>query len=421
MIPFAIGVALLALGVPVAVVIGLVAVVALYLSDTSLILVGQQLFHGMDTFVLLAIPFYMLTGAIMEASGIADRLIKVAKAMVGFLPGGLGMVDVVASMFFADISGSATADTAAVGSVMIPGLVRAGYRPPFAAALQSASGSLGLLLPPSISQIVYAYVAQVSTGQLFAAALIPGVLVAISFMIVNLIYALRENLPRDQRFSLSLLIAALREAIWALLTPVIILGGIFSGICTPTEAGVIAVIYTLLIATLVYRSLSWRQIPDLLEKTVFNSARVLFLLGSAMVLGMYLTREQVPQMVAEYLHQVANNKLLLLLLINLALFVVHMALETIASIFVVVPVLMPLLAQAHIDPIHFGVILMVNSAIGINFPPIGFCLYIASSVAGVRLEEAARAIVPFLFALVVDLILVSALPSLSLTLPSLFH
>jgi tripartite ATP-independent transporter DctM subunit len=421
MIPFAIGVALLAFGVPVAVVIGLVAVVALYLSDTSLILVGQQLFHGMDTFVLLAIPFYMLTGAIMEASGIADRLIKVAKAMVGFLPGGLGMVDVVASMFFADISGSATADTAAVGSVMIPGLVRAGYRPTFAAALQSASGSLGLLLPPSISQIVYAYVAQVSTGQLFAAALIPGVLVAISFMIVNLVYALREKLPRDQRFSLSLLIAALREAIWALLTPVIILGGIFSGICTPTEAGVIAVIYTLLIATLVYRSLSWRQIPELLEKTVFNSARVLFLLGSAMVLGMYLTREQVPQMVAEYLHQVVNNKLLLLLLINLALFVVHMALETIASIFVVVPVLMPLLAQAHIDPIHFGVILMVNSAIGINFPPIGFCLYIASSVAGVRLEEAARAIVPFLFALVVDLILVSALPGLSLTLPSLFH
>jgi C4-dicarboxylate transporter DctM subunit len=421
MIPFVIGIALLALGVPVAVVIGLVAVAALYLSDTSLILVGQQLFHGMDTFVLLAIPFYMLTGAIMEASGIADRLINVAKAMVGFLPGGLGMVDVVASMFFADISGSATADTAAVGSIMIPGLVRAGYRPPFAAALQSASGSLGLLLPPSISQIVYAYVAQVSTGQLFAAALIPGVMVAISFMIVNLIYARRENLPRAQNFSLPALGTALREAIWALLTPVIILGGIFSGVCTPTEAGVVAVIYTLLIATLVYRSLPWRRIPELLEKTVFNTARVLFLLGSAMVLGMYLTREQVPQMVAEQLHQVADNKLLLILLINVALIVVHMALETIASIFVVVPVLMPLLSQAHIDPIHFGVILMVNSAIGINLPPIGFCLYIASSVAGVRLEDAARAIVPFLIALVVDLFLVSVFPDLSLTLPSFMH
>jgi C4-dicarboxylate transporter, DctM subunit len=304
---------------------------------------------------------------------------------------------------------------------MIPGLVRAGYRPPFAAALQSASGSLGLLLPPSISQIVYAYVAQVSTGQLFAAALIPGVMVAISFMIVNLIYARRENLPRAQSFSLSALGTALRDAVWALLTPVIILGGIFSGVCTPTEAGVVAVIYTLLIATLVYRSLPWRRIPELLEKTVFNTARVLFLLGSAMVLGMYLTREQVPQMVAEQLHQVADNKLLLILLINIALIVVHMALETIASIFVVVPVLIPLLAQAHIDPIHFGVILMVNSAIGINLPPIGFCLYIASSVAGVRLEDAARAIVPFLIALVVDLFLVSVFPGLSLTLPSFMH
>jgi tripartite ATP-independent transporter DctM subunit len=421
MIPLAVGVSLLAIGVPVAVVIGLAAVVALWLSDTPLIIISQQLFHGMDTFVLLAIPFYMLTGAIMEASGIADRLIKVAKAMVGFLPGGLGMVDVVASMFFADISGSATADTAAVGSIMIPGLVRAGYRPPFAAALQSASGSLGLLFPPSISQIVYAYVAQVSTGRLFAAALIPGLLVAGSFMIVNLIFALREKLPRDQRFSLSGLISALRDAVWALLTPVIILGGIFSGICTPTEAGVIAALYTLLIAMVVYRSLSWRQIPELLEKTVFNTARVLFLLGSALVLGMYLTREQVPQIVAGYLDHVAENKFLLILLINIMLVVVHTALETIASIIVVVPVLLPLLAKAHIDLVHFGVILMVNSAIGINLPPIGFCLYIASSVAGVRLEQAARAIVPFLVALVVDLVLVSVMPDLSLTLPRLLQ
>jgi len=420
-LPLILTIVLLLLGVPVAFALGVGAAAALVESHTSLIIVGQQLFNGLNSTVLLAIPFYMYTGAAMEGSGLADRLIELAKALVGSFRGGLGMVDVVASMFFADISGSATADTAAIGSVMMPGLRKAGYSGPFAAALQSASGSLGLLFPPSISQIVYAYVAQVSPAKLFAASLVPGVLVAISFMLVNYLAALRHNYPRGEGFRFANLGRALRHSFWALLTPVLILGGIFSGIVTPTEAGVVAGIYVTLVGFFVYRSLHLRDMPAILRKTVRNTARVMFLLGSALILGLYLTREQVPQAIASHLAGVAHNPLLLLLLINVLLLVAHTMLETIASIIVIVPVLLPLFGIAGIDLVYFGIILLVNSAIGINFPPVGFCLYIGASIAEVPIEAAARAILPFIAMLVVDLALVTLLPQLSLWLPSVVH
>ena len=264
-LPLILTIVLLLLGVPVAFALGVGAAAALLESHTSLIIVGQQLFNGLNSTVLLAIPFYMFTGAAMEGSGLADRLIELAKALVGSFRGGLGMVDVVASMFFADISGSATADTAAIGSVMMPGLRKAGYSGPFAAALQSASGSLGLLFPPSISQIVYAYVAQVSPAKLFAASLVPGFLVAISFMLVNYLAALRYNYPRGESFSFANLGRALRHSFWALLTPVLILGGIFSGIVTPTEAGVVAGVYVTLVGFFIYRSLHLRDMPAILD------------------------------------------------------------------------------------------------------------------------------------------------------------
>jgi C4-dicarboxylate transporter DctM subunit len=420
-LPLILTIVLLLLGVPVAFALGVGAAAALLESHTSLIIVGQQLFNGLNSTVLLAIPFYMFTGAAMEGSGLADRLIELAKALVGSFRGGLGMVDVVASMFFADISGSATADTAAIGSVMMPGLRKAGYSGPFAAALQSASGSLGLLFPPSISQIVYAYVAQVSPAKLFAASLVPGFLVAISFMLVNYLAALRYNYPRGESFSFANLGRALRHSFWALLTPVLILGGIFSGIVTPTEAGVVAGVYVTLVGFFIYRSLHLRDMPAILRKTVRNTARVMFLLGSALILGLYLTREQVPQAIASHLAGVAHNPLLLLLLINVLLLVAHTMLETIASIIVIVPVLLPLFQIAGIDLVYFGIILLVNSAIGINFPPVGFCLYIGASIAEVPIEAAARAILPFIAMLVVDLVLVTLIPKLSLWLPSIVH
>ena len=420
-LPIIIAFVLLLLGVPVSVALGVGAALALWESHTSLVIVGQQLFNGLNSSVLLAIPFYMYTGAVMERSGLADRLIDLAKALVGSMRGGLGAVDVVASLFFADISGSATADTAAIGSVMVPGLKKAGYSGPFAAALQSASGSLGLLFPPSISQIVYSYVAQISPAKLFAASLIPGLLVAASFVLVNYLGALRYNYPSGDPFSFGQLGRAVRHSFWALLTPVLILGGIFSGIVTPTEAGVVAGSYVTFVGFFVYRSLTLRAMPGILVKTVRNTSRVMFLLGSALILGLYLIREQVPQLIAGQLGGIAHNPLLLLLVINVILLAAHTLLETIASIIVIVPVLLPLFQIAGIDLVYFGIILLVNSAIGINFPPVGFCLYIGASIAEVRLEAAARAILPFIAMLIIDLILVTLLPRLSLWLPSIIH
>ena len=268
---------------------------------------------------------------------------------------------------------------------------------------------------------VYAYVAQVSPAKLFAASLIPGFLVAFSFMFVNYVAALRYNYPRGDPFTFGQLGRALRQSFWALLAPVLILGGIFSGIVTPTEAGVVAGGYVTFVGFFVYRSLTLRAMPRILIKTVRNSSRVMFLLGSALILGLYLIREQVPQSVASHLGGVAHNPLLLLLLVNLILLVAHTMLETIASIIVIVPVLLPLFQIAGIDLVYFGIILLVNSAIGINSPPVGFCLYIGASIAEVPLEAAARAILPFLGMLVIDLILVTLLPKLTLWLPSIIH
>ena len=417
----AVGLAMLALGVPVAVAIGICAILALAISGTPILVVPQQFFANLNKFELLAIPFFMLTGAVMDTGGISRRLIDFAQALVGFVRGGLGMVTVVASLFFADISGSATADTAAIGSVMIPGMVARGYAAPFATALQSASGSLGLLFPPSMCSIMYAYVANVSVGKMFIASFLPGLLVAVSFMVVNYITAIRRNYSAVQEFSLRTIWKSFKNAAFALIAPVIILGGILGGLFTPTESGVIAACYVIFISKFVYKELTFANFRTILIKTVINTTRVSFLLGLAFVLGAFLIRERVAHQVASSLLQMTSNKLLLLVLINIFLLVVHTMLETISSIIVVLPVILPVITSMGMDPVAFGIIVLVNSAIGINMPPIGFCLYTASSISNVPLEQAFRAILPFIFTLLIDLTIVILFPQISLALPKLFH
>jgi C4-dicarboxylate transporter DctM subunit len=368
---------------------------------------------------LLAIPFFMLTGTIMDTGGVSRRIIDFSQALVGFMRGGIGHITIVASMFFADISGSATADTAAIGSVMIPGMVQKGYAPPFATALQSAAGSLGLLFPPSISMIVYAYVADVSIGQLFLASLIPGLVVVVSFMIVNYWTAVKRNYSAVQPFSLKKLWLTFKDAFWALLAIVIILGGILGGVFTPTEAGVVAAIYVAFVSRFIYKELTFAHFKAILVKSTINTTRVTFLLGLAFVLGRYLIEQQIPTYVAGRFLHVTTNPLVLLLFINLFLMAVHAVLETVSSIVVVLPVFIPLLTQMHMDPVAFGIIVLINSAIGINLPPIGFCLYTASSVSGVPLEKAARAIMPFILALSIDLAVIVLFPQIPLFLPHL--
>jgi C4-dicarboxylate transporter DctM subunit len=413
------GAGLLAFGVPVAVCIGIAATLALAAGGTPLLVIPQQLFSNLDNVTLLAIPFFMLTGAIMDAGGVSKRLIEFSQSMVGFIRGGIGHVTIVASMFFADLSGSATADTAAIGSVMIPGMVEKGYERPFAVALQSAAGSLGLLSPVSMSMLVYAYTANVSVGTMFIAGLLPMLLVVASFMLVNYVTAVRRNYTTVEKFSAARLWKAFRQASLALLTPVIILGGILGGIFTPVEAGVVAAVYVTLVSAFVFKTLTLAHFKDILCKTAVNTTRVSFLLGLAFVLGRYLIEAQIPLHVANHFMQLTTSAIVMLVLINLFLIAAHTVLETISSIAVVIPVFMPLVTQMGIDPVVFGVIVLINSAIGINLPPIGFCLFTASSIGGVSVEKATRAILPFIFALFVDLVLIVAFPSIPRFLPNL--
>lgn len=413
------GAGLLGLGVPVAVCIGIAATLALMANGTPLLVIPQQLFSNLNNVGLLAIPFFMLTGAIMDAGGVSRRIIQFSQALVGFMRGGIGQVTIIASMFFADLSGSATADTAAIGSVMIPGMVEKGYARPFAVALQSAAGSLGLLSPVSMSMLVYAYTANVSVGTMFIAGVLPMLLVVASFMLVNYITAVRHNYTAVEPFSARILWSTFKQAFLALLTPVIILGGILGGVFTPVEAGVVAAVYVTLVSGLVFRTLKLSHFKEILTRTAVNTTRVTFLLGLAFVLGRYLIEAQIPLHVADSFMSITTSAFVLLILINLFLIAAHTVLETISSIAVIIPVFLPLIQQMHIDPVVFGVIVLVNSAIGINLPPIGFCLFTAASIGGVSVEKATRAILHFIFALLVDLLLIIVFPHIPQFLPGL--
>jgi len=313
----AFGAGLLGLGVPVAICIGIAATLALSINGTSLLVIPQQLFSNLNNVGLLAIPFFMLTGAIMDSGGVSNRIIEFSQALVGFMRGGIGQVTIVASMFFADLSGSATADTAAIGSVMIPGMVKKGYNRAFAVALQSAAGSLGLLSPVSMSMLVYAYTANVSVGTMFIAGIIPMLLVVASFMIVNYVTAVKKGYSAVEPFDGRKLWTTFREAFWALLTPVIILGGILGGIFTPVEAGVVAAVYVTLVSAFIFRTLKLSHFKDILVRTSVNTTRVSFLLGLAFVLGRYLIEAQIPLHVANSFLAITTSAIVLLILINI--------------------------------------------------------------------------------------------------------
>jgi C4-dicarboxylate transporter, DctM subunit len=405
------------IGVPIAFALATGSIVAFAQSDTPLLVVAQQAFSGLNNFVLLAVVFFVFTGAVMETGGISLRITNFVGGLVGWMRGGLGMVDIVSSLIFADISGSATADTAAIGSVMIPGLLKRGYSRPFAAALQAASGSLGLLFPPSISMVVYAYVTSVSVSKLFLASFVPGFLVASSYMVVNYILAVRKGYPAEPLPSPRQLGLSAWQSALALVTPFIILGGILGGVFTPPEAGAVAALYALILTLLMYRSLTWPKFVWALRRTVLTVARVTFLFSMSLVFGLFLTRAQIPQWIAQNFLAGGYGPLVLLAVINLIMLLIHTSLDAISTIIVIVPILIPVLHGAHIDLVHFGIILLVNSAIGIILPPVGMCLYISCSLTGVPIMRGAVAVLPFAAALFVDLAIVTLVPELSLALP----
>ena len=405
---------MIAIGAPIAVCLGFAAFMGIALTSyIPLLVVPQKMVDGLNTFVLAAVPFYLLVGGLMASGSTATRLLRLANAMVGWVRGGIGLADIVASAIFADISGSAVADTAAIGSVIGPELMRRGFRREYAAALQAAAGAQGILFPPSVTMIVYAWVANVSVGDLFLSLFIPGLLVMVSFMVVTYITARVENLPAVGRFSIREFGSSFRGGFMVLWTPIIILTGILTGVATPTEIGVIAVVYTFLLEVFIYKDLTLHHCGSVILQAALTTGRVGLLIASASALGWILVANEGPQMVINWLVPIAHSPIMLLILLNLFLVAIHTVLEAQTTTLVIVPLLLPVLARYDISLIHFGVILNLNSAIGLIMPPIGICLYMVSTLFDVPVGRVVKDALKFAAILAIDLAIVIAFPSFS--------
>ncbi len=411
----------LAIGVPIAFVLGLTPLVTMIVQGgTPLILVAQRIFTGMDNTVLMAIPFFILAGNIMSHGGMTHQLVTFCKVLVGWLRGGLAYINVVISMIFAGITGAAVADTSAIGSILIPAMQREGYDTDFSAAVTATSSTIGPVIPPSIPFIIYGVLGEVSIASLFLAGLVPGILLGLFMMAVVAIYAHKRKYPKEKLPTLKAALNSFYEAALVLIMPLIILGGILTGIFTPTESACIAVFYALFIGLVVHRDIKLKDLPKILIETGVTSSLVMLVIGMASIFAWVLASEQVPQMVTEAMLSITQNKILILLLMNIALLIIGTFMETAASLIILTPVLLPLMISIGVDPLHFGVILVLNLVIGLTTPPVGVCLFIACSIANTRLERVSRAIIPFLLSSIAVLLLATYWEWLILAVPVAF-
>jgi C4-dicarboxylate transporter, DctM subunit len=405
--------------IPIAVSLGLTAVVSTLVSSFPDITFINRMIDGLSSFTLLAIPLFLLTGAIMAAGSLAQRLVDFANSLVGWITGGLALSNILVSAIFADISGSALADTAAIGSVMMPNMIRRGYDVNFTTALQASAGSLGMQFPPSISMLLYAWVAGVSTAALFSASLIPACMIALSFAVVAYVTARRRKYPKEDRFRIGLVVYSLKRCAFALVTPVIIVGGILAGVFTPTEAGVVAVLYSVFISMVIYRDVPVRRMVHVLSETASAVGRLMLIIGTAIGMSWIIIVNQGPQELGAAIQALSHNPFVILLLINAFIIVLGMFLEATAILLVVVPVILPVLVSVGVDPVVFGVIFVTSCALGAIHPPVGLSLFIACNISGAKIEQASIAVIPFMLAKVVDILILSAFPGLALFLPHL--
>jgi tripartite ATP-independent transporter DctM subunit len=414
---------LVILNVPIAVSLGIVAVVAMLASHgvESLPNVAIVTYNGATNFPLLAIPLFILAGAIMNSSGISRRLIAFASSLFGWIRGGLAHVSIGSSLFFAEISGSAVADVAALGSILIPGMQARNYPSPMAAAVMSSAATLAVIIPPSIPMILYAVMAETSVVKLFVAGIVPGILGAAGLMGVASYLARRYNLPREEAFSIRRIGATAREAIWAFALPIIILGGIFGGIVTATEGAALAVIASLFIGLVVYRELDLKHLRAALVEGGVQTATVMLLVATSALLGTYLTEVQAPQALAQAVSGLTHNKWVVLALLNLVFLLLGMFLHSAAAIILVVPIVMPLVRAVGIDPVHFGLIVTINLGIGQQTPPVASVLMVASSIAKSSVWEVTKVNMWFVAVLVAVLLLVTYVPVTGLGLVNLFY
>jgi len=409
------------LGIPISVSIGLSAVLYLLLyGSISLAVIAQQMTLGIDSFPLLAIPLFLLAGMIMSEANITTRIIGFANALVGRITGGLAMVMVISCMFFGAISGSGVADVTAIGSLMLPAMDQQGYRKGLSASLLGCAGSLGTVIPPSIVMIILGVTTGTSIGKLYMGGIIPGVFTGCCLMGLAWVYAKRMHLPPGEPFAVGKVVTAFRQAFLSLLTPVIIIGGIVTGVFTATEAAAAASAYALVLGLFVYRSLKLSQLPGIFLRVAETTGIILFIISAAALFGWILAAEQIPQRLAAFFLSISQNYYVLLILINVLLLILGTFMETIAIIIIVVPVLMPLVTSLGMDPVHFGVMVTVNMAIGANTPPVGVDLIAACKVGHTTLDDAMPYIWPFVGAMTVALIFVTFIPPLVTFIPQMF-
>jgi C4-dicarboxylate transporter DctM subunit len=411
---------LLALEFPVAIAMTGASVAYLLLrGDIPLVIVAQRVTVGVDSFVLLAIPFFFLAGELMNRGGITQRLVNLAQALVGGIRGGLGHVTVVTNMIMAGMSGSAVADAAGTGAVLIPAMERAGYPRTFSAALVGAASTIGPVIPPSIPFVIYGGITGVSVGRLFLGGVVPGVLMGVFLMGAVYVVAKRRGYRAEGWLTLSVALRNTWRAIPVMLFPLIILGGIFSGIVTPTEAAVVAVVYAVLLSTLFYRELSLANLFRILAAVAGNTAKITFIIAGAGLYGWLLAREGVPQQLTELFLSISREPWVILLMVNVLLLILGCLMETTALLVILTPVLMDLITKVGIDPVHFGVVLTLNLMIGLLTPPVGMTLYVMVSLTGVSVTDFTRECAIFMVALVVVLGLITYVPGLVIFLPQL--
>jgi tripartite ATP-independent transporter DctM subunit len=412
---------LMAIGVPIAYTLGIVSVIGALIIDLPMDAVMIQIASGVNKFSLLAIPFFVLAGAIMAEGGIANRLVSFAAIFVGFIRGGLSLVNILASTFFGAISGSSVADTASIGSVLIPQMEKKGYPRDFATAVTCSGSVQALLIPPSHNAVIYSLAAggSVSIAALFVAGIMPGIFLGATLMGMCLYFARKRNFPKGDPIPLRDALRICREALWGLMTVVIILGGILTGVFTATESASIACLWAFFVTMFIYRDYKWHQLPILMHRTVKTVTVVMILIGFAASFGYILTLMQIPMKVTAFFSSISDNKYFILLAINILLLMLGTLMDMAPLILILTPILMPVILALGVDPVHFGMVMMINLGIGLITPPVGSVLFVGSAVANLTIEQVTKAMVPFYFGLLAVLMAITYIPEISLWLPRL--
>ncbi|WP_067142946.1 TRAP transporter large permease [Oceanivirga salmonicida] len=412
-------VVLIFLGVPIAFSLGLSSLTYLILKGIPLSIIAQKMYVGIDSFVLVCIPGFILAGNLMNGSGMTKRIIKFSNALVGPIRGGLAIANIAASMIFAGISGTALADTASLGAVLIPAMKDEGYDTGYSVAVTVSSSTIGPIIPPSLPMIIAGTLTGISVGKLFVAGIFPGILLGLGLMLISYYYAIKRNYPKRKMVGFREFFDAFKGAFWAILMTFLILFGILGGVFTPTEAAIVAVVYGLIVGKFVYKELKIKDIPVIVIDSIVMTSSIMILVGFANVFAWILSSERIPQMIADAILSISSSPIVIILLINVLLLFVGMFMETIAALVILFPVLLPIALEIGMEPTQFAIICVLNLMIGLTTPPVGVCLFVGSSIGKISILEATKAILPFIMVSLLVLLLVSFVPSITLFLPSL--